>query len=61
MGKNKIEVRYIPSKHQPADIFTKALRCDRFQNLRNKLHVVPRHASLAELAAYLAVFTHLQG
>lgn len=76
VGKKKIEVRYIPTEHQPADIFTKALSCDRFQNLRNKLHVLPitlrlregvkmlefsTHASLAELAVYSAVFTHLEG
>ena len=71
-----MEVRYIPTAHQSADIFTKALSHDRFQNLRNELHVLPRtlhlregnkmtesstHASLAELATHSAMFTHLEG
>ena len=28
-------------KYQPADIFTKALHADRFQRLRDKLHILP--------------------
>ncbi|KAH9650127.1 retrovirus-related pol polyprotein from transposon RE1 [Citrus sinensis] len=74
--KKKMKVRYIPTAHQPADIFTKALSRDRFQKLRNKLHVLSRtlrlregdkmtesstHASLVELAAYSTMFTHMEG
>ena len=35
---------YIPSKMQPADIFTKALRKRQFQYLRRKLGMVNLHA-----------------
>ena len=31
----------VPVKYQPADVFTKALHADRFQWLRDKLHILP--------------------
>ena len=34
---HKLEVRYISSEHQPADIFTKSLPLDRFSSLCRKL------------------------
>ena len=34
---HKLEVRYISSEHQPADIFTKSLPLDRFSSLCSKL------------------------
>ena len=42
ISKGGVEVRYVPTKYQPADIFTKALPVDRFQRLRDKLHILPR-------------------
>ena len=37
-----VEVRYVPTEYQPANIFTKALPADMFQQLRDKLHILPR-------------------
>ncbi|KAH9782897.1 retrovirus-related pol polyprotein from transposon RE1 [Citrus sinensis] len=42
ISKGGVEVRYVPTEYQPADIFTKALPGDRFQQLRDKLHILPR-------------------
>ncbi|KAH9654345.1 hypothetical protein KPL70_027718 [Citrus sinensis] len=42
ISKGGVEVRYVPTEYQPADIFTKALPADRFQRLRDKLHILPR-------------------
>lgn len=41
-----IEVNYVPSKDQPANILTKALTFKQFNYLHNKLNVYPRHFSL---------------
>ena len=40
--KCRVEVKYVPTEYQPADIFTKALPTDRFQRLRDKLHILPK-------------------
>lgn len=76
VGKNKIEVRYIHTTHQVADILTKTFNCGHFQRLQDKFHVLPRillfkegermlevstYASLAEQAAYLVVFSRPEG
>ena len=41
-----IKTTYIPSKHQHAGIFTKALGIDQFQFLLNKLGILNVHAPI---------------
>ena len=40
--KCRVEVKYVPTGYQPAYIFTKGFPTDRFQRLRDKLHILPR-------------------
>ena len=42
----KIEVQFVPSEDQTADILTKPLTFDRFHYLRRKLNVHPGQFSL---------------
>ena len=46
MTTNKLKIRYIPTKLQPADIFTKALSEPRLQSLRRKLTMEDSTCSL---------------
>ncbi|KAH9744437.1 retrovirus-related pol polyprotein from transposon RE2 [Citrus sinensis] len=43
---NQIEVNYVPSEDQAADIFTKALTYGQFSYLRSKLNIFPTQFSL---------------
>ena len=47
-AEHKLEVRYISSTHQPADLFTKSLHLDRFSFMCRKLSLGPSQISLRE-------------
>jgi hypothetical protein len=45
MAKKEIQIRFIPSKDQLADVLTELLPSSAFASLQSKLHVVPPPSS----------------